>query len=116
MRCASCGYELAGGAKFCSDCGAAVQQTTPLQERVITTHQQALSTGHADGLFAQDLIQSIVTTPHFVERDWIKEQLKSDLDEPNCRFLLITGEPGVGKTVFMAWMAHAHSDWLRYFI
>jgi len=36
--------------------------------------------------------------------------------EPDCRFVLLTAEPGAGKTAFMAQLAGDHPAWLRYFI
>jgi hypothetical protein len=71
----------------------------------------------SDGdLFYKDLIQSYVSTPRFVERPWLAERIEAKLAEPDCRFLLLTAEPGAGKTAFMAWLAHQHPDWCRYFI
>jgi hypothetical protein len=68
------------------------------------------------GLFYETLIQSYVNAPHFVERTWLAEQIEEKLAKPGCRFLLLTAEPGAGKTAFAAWLAHEHADWLRYFI
>jgi hypothetical protein len=71
----------------------------------------------SDGdLFYKDLIQSYVSAPRFVERPWLAERIEAKLTEPDCRFLLLTAEPGAGKTAFMAWLAHQHPDWCRYFI
>ena len=69
-----------------------------------------------DDLFYQSLIREYVTAPHFVRRLWLSEQVAGTLADPQCRFLLLTGEPGSGKTAFMAGLAHEHPDWLRYFI
>jgi hypothetical protein len=71
----------------------------------------------SDGdLFYESLIQSYVNAPRFVERPWLAKQIEEKLAEPDCRFLLLTAEPGAGKTAFMAWLAHQHPDWCRYFI
>jgi hypothetical protein len=51
-----------------------------------------------------------------VERTWLAEELLEKLGDEKCRFLLITGEPGAGKTSFAAWLAHRCPDWPRYFI
>lgn len=67
-------------------------------------------------LFYESLIQSYVNAPRFVERSWLAERIEAMLAEPNCRFLLLTAEPGAGKTAFMAWLAHQHPNWCRYFI
>lgn len=67
-------------------------------------------------LFYESLIESYVNAPRFVERPWLAARIEAKLAEPNSRFLLLTAEPGAGKTAFMAWLAHQHSDWCRYFI
>ena len=72
-----------------------------------------------DDLFNLDLIRSYVNkelNPRFVERHWLKQQVEDKLADPDCRFLLLTAEPGAGKSAFMAWLAHLHPDWCRYFI
>jgi tetratricopeptide (TPR) repeat protein len=76
----------------------------------------AESTQHTTGLFYETLIQSYIEAPHFVKRVWLAEQLEEALVDPGCRFLLLTAEPGAGKTAFSAWLAHRHSGWPRYFI
>ncbi len=68
------------------------------------------------GLFYEDLIRSYVDTPRFVERPWLATRIGAKLADPGCRFLLLTAEPGAGKTGFMAWLAHRHPAWPRYFI
>ncbi len=70
-------------------------------------------------LFNLDLIRTYVDkelNPRFVERDWLKRQVEGKLADPDCRFVLLTAEPGAGKSAFMAWLAHQHPDWCRYFI
>ncbi|MBD2234623.1 PTS sugar transporter subunit IIA [Phormidium tenue] len=70
-------------------------------------------------LFNLDLIRSYVDkelNPRFVERDWLKRQVEGKLADPDCRFVLLTAEPGAGKSAFMAWLANQHPDWCRYFI
>ncbi|MEP0884824.1 WD40 repeat domain-containing protein [Microcoleus sp. FACHB-SPT15] len=72
-----------------------------------------------DDLFNLDLIRSYVNkelNPRFVERHWLKQQVEDKLAAPDCRFLLLTAEPGAGKSAFIAWLAHQHPDWCRYFI
>jgi hypothetical protein len=51
-----------------------------------------------------------------VKRPWLAKQIEAELARPDCRFLLLTAEPGAGKTAFMAWLAQQHTDWCRYFI
>lgn len=43
-----------------------------------------------------------------VRRDWLAEELGEKLREPWRRFILITAEPGTGKSAFMARLAHGH--------
>lgn len=72
-----------------------------------------------DDLFNLNLIRSYVDkelNPRFVERHWLKQQVEEKLAEPDCRFVLLTAEPGAGKSAFMAWLAHEHPNWCRYFI
>jgi hypothetical protein len=57
-----------------------------------------------------------IEAPHFVERPWLTAQIAAALDDPTCRFLLLTAEPGAGKSSIMAWLADCHPDWPRYFI
>lgn len=55
-------------------------------------------------------------TVDFVGRGWLVEQVQALLEEPDCRFVVLTGGPGVGKTAFMAHLAATHPQWPRYFI
>ena len=60
-------------------------------------------------LFNEALIQSYVSrdkNPRFLARLWLAERVEAALKEDNCRFVLLTAEPGAGKTVFMAWLAN----------
>ena len=69
-------------------------------------------------LFFRELIYACIEDPttHFQERPWLTGQITSTLEKPDCRFLLVLGEPGSGKSVLQAWLASQHSDWPRYFI
>jgi hypothetical protein len=55
-------------------------------------------------------------TADFVGRGWLVKQVQALLDGPDCRFVVLTGGPGVGKTAFLAHLAATHPGWLRYFI
>jgi hypothetical protein len=69
-----------------------------------------------DDLYFDALVRRYVEENRcFVQRDWLAAQLDEKLREPEKRFVLLTAEPGAGKTVFMAQLAHDHPDWLRYF-
>lgn len=55
-------------------------------------------------------------TARFVGREWLVQQVDTLLEDPGCRFVVITGDAGVGKTAFMAHLAKNHPGWPRYFI
>ncbi len=70
-------------------------------------------------LFYDELIRSYISyiqNPRFIARPWLAKRVDEVLADPTCRFLLLTAAPGGGKTSFMAWLAHQHPDWPRYFI
>ncbi|MBD0266245.1 MAG: hypothetical protein ICV78_27070, partial [Tolypothrix sp. Co-bin9] len=71
-----------------------------------------------DDLFYEALINTYVNDPRFVQRSWLEKKIETELADPNCRFLLLTAEPGAGKTAFAAWLARQHQKpkWYRYFI
>lgn len=75
------------------------------------------ATGESDDLFFDLLVRGYVEdNRRFVRRDWLAQRLDTKLAEPAKRFVLLTAEPGAGKSVFMAQLAHDHPEWLRYFI
>jgi hypothetical protein len=63
----------------------------------------------------EDLIRDH-TGPDFVERGWLCEQIEDALTSDTCRYVLVTGEPGAGKTNLLAGLAKTRRDWLRYFV
>lgn len=67
-------------------------------------------------LFSTGLIRSYVDNARFVERPWLADVVETNLADPGCRFLLLTGEPGSGKTALVAWLARREAAWPRYFI
>ena len=67
-------------------------------------------------LFLQPIVESYVGSSRFLRRDWLANDVEQLLREPACRFVLLTSEPGAGKSTFMAQLAHDHPDWPRYFI
>lgn len=69
-----------------------------------------------ENLFFHDIVSSYVDAPRFVRRDWLAHDLQRRLDEPGCRFVSLTGEPGCGKSGFIAQLAADHPDWPVYFI
>ena len=67
-----------------------------------------------NALFYKSLIDSYIDM-RFVKRFWLMREVEKALEQPDCRFVLLTAAPGAGKTAFMAWLAQ-HNNWLRYFI
>ena len=51
-----------------------------------------------------------------MRRDWLTVDAEEKTSDPECRFLLLTAEPGAGKSGFVAQLAHDHPHWPRYFI
>ncbi|MGC9350136.1 MAG: HEAT repeat domain-containing protein [Anaerolineae bacterium] len=75
-----------------------------------------LSETAGDDLFYGGLIRSYVDAPLFVARPWLESLVLDAMDEPDCRFVLLTAEPGAGKTALMAWLGETHPNRPRYFI
>ena len=70
----------------------------------------------SEDLFYNSLIASYIDSHSFVERPWLAQRVEEALADPDCRFVLVTAEPGAGKTTFTAWLANHHPNWPRYFI
>jgi hypothetical protein len=67
-------------------------------------------------LFAEPLIASYVDDPRYVPRPWLLGRVQDALSRPQARFVLLTGEPGSGKSALMAHLARLHRGSPRYFI
>jgi hypothetical protein len=67
-------------------------------------------------LFYEPLLARYLDAPGTIARDWLHEEVEKRLALADCRFVLLTGEPGAGKTGFMAALARSRPDALRYFI
>jgi len=70
-------------------------------------------------LFFETLVRGYVDVEkdqRFIRREWLAKELDAKLAEAGSRFVLLTAEPGAGKSAFMAQLAHDHAEWLRYFI
>ena len=90
MNCPNCGYDgLAVDAKFCSQCGTAV---------VVAPKGRDAVPGSVAELAAR-----------FAGRRWVLDEVAGWLDNGLERTLMITGEPGRGKTAIAAWLAGAGS-------
>ncbi|MEU3185130.1 AAA family ATPase [Streptomyces sp. NPDC006923] len=55
------------------------------------------------------------TEADFVERTWLYDEIERALETDRGQYVLVTGEPGAGKTSLLAGMARAHPERLRYF-
>ena len=67
-------------------------------------------------LFSSSLVSSYVDDPRFVPRPWLLDRVATAWSEEDARFILLTGEPGAGKSALMAHLARLHPDALRYFV
>ena len=54
-----------------------------------------------DDLFFRDIVRAYVAAPRFLRRDWLAMELQSRFDAPDCRFALLTAEPGAGKSALV---------------
>jgi len=79
--------------------------------------ENAIQSGKAsEDLFFRNVVSSYVDAPRFIRRGWLEQDLQRRLDEPGCRFVLLTSEPGGGKSGFIAQLSADHHDWPVYFI
>ena len=67
-------------------------------------------------LFFESIVDSHVKSFRFLPRHWLVDEVNKRLNNDECRFILITTEPGAGKSAFIAQLASDHPSWLRYFI
>ncbi|EEP70534.1 hypothetical protein MCAG_00861 [Micromonospora sp. ATCC 39149] len=67
-------------------------------------------------LFFEETVGRYVDHARFVPRDWLADRVEAHLADPECRFVLITGAPGTGKSALVAWLARRRPLGLRYFI
>lgn len=72
---------------------------------------------HYEDLFYKELVDSnTANNPRFVKRDWLAKAVRDEMLLPDCRFVLLTAEPGFGKSVLIAQLALNNPNWPRYFI
>lgn len=62
------------------------------------------------------VVKEYVDQRPFVTRQWLADEVARLLDDEDCRHVLITAEPGMGKSSFLAWLSTRHDIAPRYFI
>jgi WD40 repeat protein len=67
-------------------------------------------------LFDDQVVAHLLAVPHRQLRPWLEQRVAGLLGEAGCRIVLITGDPGAGKSVLLAGLAAAHPGSLRYFL
>jgi hypothetical protein len=67
-------------------------------------------------LFYGGLVDGYTGSRDWVARTWLEQEIHARLADPDCRYVVLIGEPGAGKTGLTAALADAHPQWLRYFI
>ncbi|MGW0948121.1 hypothetical protein ACWD4O_36980 [Streptomyces sp. NPDC002623] len=65
-------------------------------------------------LFFDSVVNGHLSGPQVVERDWLVRSVEAAVRDGN--HVLLTAEPGAGKTGLMAALARRHPGWLRYFV
>lgn len=53
-------------------------------------------------LFFEPIVEGYLSNLRFVRRDWLAEEITHRLNMDSSRFVLLTAEPGFGKSAFMA--------------
>ncbi|HBY93640.1 MAG TPA: hypothetical protein DEP84_06665, partial [Chloroflexi bacterium] len=51
-----------------------------------------------EDLFFSAVVESSLANPRFLRREWLAAEVEQRLNDPGCRFLLLTAEPGAGKS------------------
>ncbi|WP_433256705.1 WD40 repeat domain-containing protein [Streptosporangium sp. CA-135522] len=70
-----------------------------------------------DELFYRPLVQVYTDDdPRHVERTWLTGVVTALAAEPSHRIVLVTGEPGAGKSALAAALCRDNPAWLRYFV
>jgi hypothetical protein len=70
----------------------------------------------SEALFFRPIVEGYVNNPRFLRRDWLAAEVNERLQKPDCRFVLLTAEPGAGKSTFLAQLAYDHPQRPVYFI
>jgi putative protein kinase ArgK-like GTPase of G3E family len=76
----------------------------------------AMPNGNDDDLFFESVVREYVEeNSRFLRREWLASALEGKLGEAGKRFILLTAEPGAGKSSIVSQLAHDRPNWLRYF-
>jgi hypothetical protein len=67
-------------------------------------------------LFFRPIVERYVEVPRLVRREWLIGELMARIDDEACRLVMLTGEPGSGKSSIIAQIADRHRDWPVYFL
>ena len=78
--------------------------------------ESASNTSSSHDLFSLSLVSSYVDDPRFVPRAWLVDRVTEAWSRDDARFILLTGEPGSGKSALMARLARLHPEAPRHFI
>ncbi len=68
-----------------------------------------------EDIWFRSVVTSYTERPRFIRRPWLTAELMALLADPQCRLVLLTGEPGVGKSALVAQVAEEHETWAVYF-
>ena len=72
------------------------------------------------GLTGAELLFEDVVREHLarglVERTWLLDRVERHFRDPGCRFVLLLGGPGTGKSTVLAWLARRYGLSPRYFL
>ena len=63
-----------------------------------------------------ELINGYTADPQFIRRGRLEQLVLDAVSDQEHRIVLITAEPGAGKSGLLASLARQHPDWLRYFL
>lgn len=69
-----------------------------------------------EALLQSDVLDRYLRERPFIRRRWLAEAVDRHVDDDTCSHVLITAEPGMGKSSLMAWLTTRHDLSPRYFI
>lgn len=69
-----------------------------------------------DDPFFDGVVRRHVDDDGYVRREWLESLVQERLQRTTCRYVVLVGEPGAGKSGVMASLAAHQPDWPRYFV